>query len=191
MKHRGIAVLLAIAVANVGAAGARFDVKGVPLGVTEAQANELVGDLKCTDVPERFQRVTLTGRSCTSESSGHSFAGIDAAVQYWMDGQGRVAGVTVGVILPSQFEDLLAAMQTKYGKPQIEKSTLANRMGARFENVMAHWKSPGGDHIVLERYNTLLDDPLSAGQLRFYSAELWQRRVAGAASRREDAKRDM
>lgn len=192
MKTMIGAAILVSACAIADATGARYDVKGVPLGAAESEVNAVVGgDLKCTDVPPRMRQATPTGRACRSNDNGRSFAGIEASVQYWMDERSHVAVVSVGIIQPGDFEPLLSAMNTKYGKPEIRKTELMNRLGARFENATAHWRNAAGDHIVLERYNTALAQPLDAGSLRFYSAEFEAHAERSEKKQQKEAASDM
>lgn len=89
---------------------------------------------------------------------------------YFYDGVGL--GYIRIKISPPQFESLLALLVDKHGKPDsFTTETVRNRMGAEYENALAHWKSG----VLAEKYSKSLDEGMISLKLPTFSAEFNRR----------------
>lgn len=178
-------------------AGQSFDVKGIQLGSSLDELKAHFGDeLKCgattTDPAFRTAEANLAEQICSLKNpnsrfgaKAESFAGVPTSIYYWIHGD-KVALISFAELKPDQFDSVVATMETKYGKAQIETSTVHNRLGAAFENKVATWR--GSDVIVYEKLGSRLD---SASRLHFYSHDCWAELERQGAAKKAAAQNDM
>lgn len=95
--------------------------------------------------------------------------------------------IDVNELYPPSFDDVIAAMQTKYGKTKIVRSEISNKMGAKFEDAAAIWEFDNGK-IMYKKYSSQLNLPSS---LSFLSADAWKAYEEFSESKQKNAKDDM
>ena len=57
-----------------------------------------------------------------------------------------------------KFDPVLQALTEKYGKPQLQKSTVTSRAGATFPQDVATWRR-GSIAMVFSRHGSAVDEP--------------------------------
>lgn len=142
-----------------GAASAPIDIKGVTLGMSRAQVRTTIGgEWVCyaDGLPPSYR----AKHKDDPDECGHplarqghardSYAGIGASIGYFFQGDTLVK-ISVGDIVPGDFDTVHAALVSKFGKPDDSKrSEVNNRMGAKFDDVVSSW-SAGDARLVFEK----------------------------------------
>ena len=142
-----VALLLLGALPARGAEGG-FDLKGVPLGATEADLVARFPGIQC-----RERTAATAERICSvpKESYGSAEAGLLFAVI-----GGKVSNMSAR-FNSKDFAEVVAAMRERFGPPTSEETeTVTNRAGAQFENKTFTWKR-GGEIATARRYAGTLD----------------------------------
>lgn len=181
-----------------------FDVKGVALGSPfETLGQQAGGELACNAVSDTStdkvigveqhchvkgeRKCSYIGNKqfCNDTERVDTFAGVETYITYGIH-QGVVWTIELAGIRPPAFDIVEPAMESKYGKPVLSRSSIQNRMGAKFEQAIALWN--GLDKIVYEKYTERLDYP---SKLIFYSADAWAQRERVLQTKDAAAKQDM
>lgn len=194
--RRIAAVVLALVVHSALASDA-FDVKGVVLGMSEQDAAAVVGPtFYCDKLAEGFgSSDTLTERICKQRRADplaleDSFAGVPTTITYWSH-EGAIGMISMGALRSGDFDQMVAAMRSKYGDPVITEGSVQNRMGASFPASVAEWKSARGDVIVFQQQSDNPGVRLGIARLAFYSPSYWQALTAHRAAKDASARDDM
>lgn len=122
-----------------------YDFKGIQLGQPESAASikEKIG-IKCSPGKDPFKLI-CTGTTTIAKAS--AFANI-------VVGQSGVVQRIFLTFDSSNFNDVESALNEKFGQPSsTDNSTVQNRMGVSFQQVMHQWND-GANHIVFRRYGS-------------------------------------
>lgn len=179
-----------------------LDVKGVALGSTSAEWQQVIGDAKFTCKPPVSSTPGITKdchldgeekcynigtySTCNPTVKYDTFAGREVTFSYRFHDD-ELWRIEVWGIMPESFDAVLETMQTKYGKANVTTSDIQNRMGAHFQDATASWIAANGV-VVFTKYGAQLDDPSS---LIFYSTNGWKAAEAAAQDKTKAAERDM
>jgi hypothetical protein len=179
-----------------------FDVKGISPGIIFSEWLQKIGDVKyqCQSLSESpghtVKTCSLTDEpKCTvigAKSFCHdppkfdTFAGNQVlfAYKFFDDSLWQIE---IRGISPASFDDVVATMETKYGKATITKTDIQNRMGAHFEDGSAVWTGSNGI-ILYKKYADKLDLP---SRLTVYSTDGWNAVKATVQQNSDKAKNDM
>ena len=130
------------------AAEAGFDIKGVPLGATEADLIGRFPGIQCRDSPG-----ITAERMCSVLKD--SYGGAEASLLFALIG-GKVSNMSAR-FKSKDFAEVIGAMRERLGPPTSEKAeTVTNRAGAKFENITFTWER-GGEVATARRYAGALD----------------------------------
>lgn len=172
-----------------------FDVKGVSFGISVEELRQHFGsELKCNNwgADAHFGRGTgLIDSVCgIANPSGlglarETFAGRSVIINYEFHRE-KLWEIEIYGLSPEIYESVLDAMQSKYGKPVVNRTKIQNRMGAIFDNAVATWRN--GDVIVYSKYTNKLDEPSS---LEFFSEEAWLEITSALHQKQQSARNDM
>lgn len=200
-----------LALTQVAWAEEVYSVKGVALGMTEAEALAALGAAgKCGEAydytrdqgigfDEMAKRVAerkaagIAARNflCRKEDGVQfvggrdSFAERSARIRY--NGTDyRISQITVEELAPHDFDYLVGVLTTKFGEPQIEVEPIQTRVGADYENRIARWNG-GSKHAELIKFHGTVKD----SQFRVWS-DSWTADRAGAdAARKSSGAKDL
>jgi hypothetical protein len=139
---------LLLCTSAICAADTGFDIKGVPLGATQADLVFRFTRLEC-----REAHSVTTERTCAVPKD--SYGGADALLLFYLNG-GKVSNMGMR-FSPKDFAGVIGAMKERFGAPASEETEIVtNRVGAKFENTIVTWKR-GGEVAVARRYAGALD----------------------------------
>ena len=179
-----------------------FDVKGISPGISFADWTQQIGDAQYTCLPlsespgHTVKSCSMKGEPKCIQSLGKSFchdvpkydsfAGQEVILRYKFHDDSLWQIEIIG-IFPQAFDQVVATMETKYGKAVVTKSDIQNRMGAHFEDGSAVWTGSNGI-ILFKKYTDRLDEP---SRLTVYSSDGWRDVEATLQQKSEKAKNDM
>lgn len=125
-----------------------FDFKGVKLGgaSTPNEIHELLG----VNCGEGYQGLKVCNGTVT-------VAREDASMNLVISQKGIVQRIEL-TLSPDVFDDVAPELIRKFGKPSnITRSTVQNRMGAKYPQVIYSWKAKDGGEVVYTKYAGRLD----------------------------------
>lgn len=190
-----VKIIAAIAIFATALPTAAFDLKGLRVGMTLDEAKVAIPGAfdKC-----REGLANQPGWSCyySVEHAGkpwsnpkiqalETFAG--RPVKSWLilhDGA-KLTGVNV-TMKNGDFDHVLAALTEKWGKPKSEASTVHNRMGASFDQLVATWTDQGNMLRARKRAGSL--DEMAVNMT---TVEAMQQRKREADNQAKDAAKDL
>lgn len=133
-----------------------FEIKGIYIGMTEAQLLEKYPAFRCrnnTEIGRYCSFIYEAYPSVCRELDGAKFdACHERSHQLYEFGPAKPKGYTVNlrdeavtaisvIVRAEDFGDLAAALQEKYGRPSSDKKgVVENRMGAKFGNESIEWR---------------------------------------------------
>ncbi len=164
-----------------------WDVKGAVLGSTfDELRNQVQVALYCYDVTSGADfKIGIDEECHETNFKVYTFAGQETHIFYGLH-QGILWKIKLSNIRPNAFDSVVATMESKYGKANVVKSDIQNRMGAHFTQAIASWV--GLDHIEYKKYADTLDKPST---LYFYSSDAWEQHKRVLQALKESAKGDM
>jgi hypothetical protein len=175
MRAAIVALLLLCALPARGAEGS-FDLKGVPLGATEADLVARFPGIQC-----RESAAATAERICSVLKD--SYGGAEASLLFALIG-GKVSNMSAR-FSSKDFAEVAAAMRERFGPPTSEVTdTVTNRAGAQFENETFTWKR-GGEIATARRYSGTLDRA-SVTFISEASIEEFKRRSRGQQRKRAE-----
>lgn len=134
-----------------------FEIKGIRLGITEAELNSRLAGIPCKANEDQH-----SGRFCivdpSSRSEFKSFGGSPPNIYiFHFSPAGKLGSITVD--LPSDaYSDVIAVTKEKFGPPKsVKRSPVQNRMGATFMDETVTWKR-GGEIIMVMKYSSGLSN---------------------------------
>ena len=135
-------LLCAVAAFPVGAAdGTGFDIKGVPLGATEADVVARFPSIQCRDDPTAFSE-----RTCTVLKE--TYGGAESSLHFSLIG-GKVFNMRARFD-SKDFAGVVGALKERFGPTTSDTSEpVTNRAGAKFENRTLTWNR--GDALAIAR----------------------------------------
>lgn len=145
-----ITICAAVALAfQVNAEVPPIELKGVPLGATQAELTEKIHGFSCSSTRCFYLQ------SSASSPEAYRFGSVTPvgyAVELVDD---RVAYISV-LIQESAYGEALAALKEKYGRPTTERvEKKSNAMGATFESRIATWSRKDGQIKIEQRGSTV------------------------------------
>jgi hypothetical protein len=202
MKQLIAALALAVTFVSAAIAQERAEFKGMPLGApfnTFRTANPAFwcNDYECT-LPfsnhpvyhcEKMKRQRPGGGAdpeCLIEiAKASTYANRPARLRAtFRDGMLSEGSANFA---PDNYAPIVEALTTRYGQPASKRTEIVqNRMGATFQNEIAHWNI-GGDQIIAMKYGT----DLTRGLVSIMDEQEVRRRSEAEQKKRKSAPSDL
>jgi hypothetical protein len=124
--------------------------KGIALGsAITAVATDPRYDCRATRAPAADRICSLR------HQEQETIAGAPVNSIFWLSYRGRVTGIVINLD-ERHFQQVLAALQAKYGPGEVHSEAVQNLKGAAFENRIHRWRQAGGS-LQAQRYAGRLD----------------------------------
>lgn len=134
-----------------------LEIKGVPLGASEADAVRTIPALNCQDF--RGDRMCTIGQTAAAAFP----YGSARPKNYIFSFRGDRLGIAMVVLATADVDGVIAALMEKYGPPKSDdRGTIQNRMGATFDQRTATWVTPEGRIVATQRASKI-----DEGQITF------------------------
>jgi hypothetical protein len=155
-----VTLCLALAFAPAFAfAQATIDFRGVPLGATEAEFSAKLPGFNCRGPAPGAEH--LADRLCLAGpgafKADRMFGGVETTMLFASFVADRLVGVSAS-LSPRDFSAVLAALQEKFGKPNlIERPEFQTMGGVKTQNEVVTWKR-GNGIVVARRFARAIDE---------------------------------
>lgn len=163
-------LLTGFAAAGIASA-ASYEVNGVRLGMTQEEVQGLFGDkIECkprTPTDSDPSQVSCVATAFSKDKVlSDTFAGQKTVIWYNLL-DGHVARVTFLGFPSMAFDDIVRAMEPKYGKAKVVSEDIRVTVRAELVNKRATWNGEGGETIVFQKFSP---GNLDRSYLNFYAA---------------------
>lgn len=154
------------AVHRTAAPATPYDLKGVVLGMSRAAFVEhFGGHVICPPTPHPspdMEICRVDGHGNSDYDAQISFAGKPAYPAYVIHDD-KVVAIVINILKSKDYEEVLAALTLKWGKPTITDLPSQNGFGAMIHNTSAHW-----DNKVSEINLTRFDPDVEYSSIYMY-----------------------
>jgi hypothetical protein len=151
-----------------------IELKGVAVGASQTEFFGHFGGHVTCKPPMEGDHVLTGSEICEIASKDNpdyqeetSFAGHHTILMYTVY-QERVVGAAVAGLVPADYDEVLAAMTMKFGKPVIITQMNQNAFGAQYENQIAKWTSATSAVQLSKYYSDLQSSGLEFFDLAYF-----------------------